>query len=238
MRRLLPVVLALLVLALAGCRSKSAEKQAANQAATETPAIPAAAAAAVATPTPGSTPDPIELAPPSRTPTPEPEPPPPVADPVRLRIPKLKVDARIVPVGVNYAGEMDSPKDAWTVAWYAPGYKPTEEGNAVLAGHTDYINVGPAVFYSLKTMAKGDRVFIVAADSKEYEFEVTEIEQCKAAQCPAERIFGPNPNRGLNLITCVGNFNRATLEYDQRIIVYTEEVKPPLPHVPGGPGLN
>lgn len=223
MRRVSLVVLAVLLLVLAGtaCRSKSSDKQATNQGASATSATPAA----VITPTPESASGPVELAPPP-TPTPQPEPPPPVADPVRVRIPKIKVDARIVPVGVNHAGEMDTPKDAWTVAWYAPGYKPFEPGNAVLAGHVDYINVGPAVFYHLKTLTKGDRVVIVAADNQEYEFEVTEIQQCRAEQCPVERIFGPNPNRGLNLVTCIGNFNRATLEYDQRIIVYTEAVKP------------
>jgi sortase A len=215
MPRALLALLILTVLVSSGCRSKSKDKETALN-------VTPDAGVAVATPAPTSTPSPIEL----ETPTPEPTPEPVPADPVRVKIPKLKVDARIVPVGVNYAGEMDSPKNAWDVAWYAPGYKPWEQGNAVLAGHVDYINVGPAVFFNVKTMVKGDRIVIVAADQAEYEFEVTETQQCKAEQCPADRIFGPNPNRGITLITCIGNFNRATLEYDARFVVYAEAVKP------------
>jgi sortase (surface protein transpeptidase) len=219
MRRALPVALCVLVLLIGGCRSNSKKQDTSLN-------VTPDAGATIATPAPTSTPSPSETETPTPTPTPEPEPEPVPADPVRVKIPKLKVDAKIVPVGVNYAGEMDSPKNAWDVAWYAPGYKPFEQGNAVLAGHVDYINVGPAVFFNVKTMVKGDRITIASADGKEYEFEVTETQQCKAEQCPIERIFGPNPNRGITLITCIGNFNRRTLEYDARFVVYAEAVKP------------
>jgi sortase (surface protein transpeptidase) len=219
MRRAIPLVLCLLVLGAVGCRSKSKHQDTALH-------VTPDAGISVATPTLTATVPSSERETPTPTPTPEPTPEPVPADPVRVRIPRLKVDAKIVPVGVNYAGEMDSPKNAWDVAWYAPGYKPFEQGNAVLAGHVDYINVGPAVFFNVKTMTKGDRIVIVTADGTEYEFEVTETQQCKAEQCPVERIFGPNPNRGVVLITCIGNFNRATLEYDARFVVYTEAVKP------------
>ena len=99
----------------------------------------------------------------------------------------------------------------------------------MLAGHVDYINVGPAVFWNVRNLTAGDRIFITAADGQEYEFEVKEVLTYKAADAPLDRIFGPNPNRGVNLITCTGNFNARTLEYDQRVVVYTEAVNAPPP---------
>jgi sortase A len=220
MRRVLAFCVLILIV-VTGCRSGGDEKSTPVALVTETAA---ASATAVATPdaTPTSAP---EIVTPTPEPTPTP-PPPPVAEPVRLRIPRIGVDAHIIPVGVNRYGEMDSPHDAWSVAWYAPGFKPWEPGNAVMAAHVDYIRVGPAVFYNLKTLQPGDRVIVTAADQQVYEFEVKETHQYHPATAPVERIFGPNANKGLNLITCTGTFNPRTGEYDQRTVVYTEAVVP------------
>ncbi len=213
-----PFLLLLLACALilGACRSKSHEQARA----TITPTEEVAASVPVATPVATAVADEVV---PITTPEPAP-PPPPVAAPVRLRIPRINVDARIIPVGVNRYGEMDSPNDAWTVAWYAPGFKPGEPGNAVLAGHVDYIRVGPAVFWNLHLLQPGDRIEIVAADEHHYEFEVKGVERYSADNAPADRIFGENPRSGLNLITCGGTFDARSREYDQRVVVYTEAV--------------
>lgn len=218
------MLLFVLLLVVSGCRSNSDQKDARVPATAADPGD--LVAVAVTPPSATATPEPPA---PTATPEPEPEPPappPPVSEPARVRIPKLRVDARIVPVGVNRLGEMESPADAWSVAWFAPGYKPSEPGNAVLAGHVDYIRVGPAVFFNVRTLAPGDRIFVTAVDAIEYEFEVKAVERYFANAAPVDRIFGPNPNRGLNLITCGGTFNARTLEYDQRIVVYSEQVAP------------
>lgn len=220
MRRVLAICVLMLVV-VTGCRSGGDEKSPPVALVTETAA---ASASVVATPaaTPTSAP---EIVTPTPEPTPTP-PPPPVAEPVRVRIPRLGVDANIIPVGVNSLGEMDSPKDPWTVAWYAPGFKPWEPGNAVMAGHYDYVRVGPAVFFNLRTLNPGDRVIVTAADQQVYEFEVKETQQYTPATAPLERIFGGNVNRGLNLITCSGAFDPRTGQYDQRTVVYAEAVVP------------
>jgi sortase A len=217
---LLLVVVALLG---AGCGSNDDKPPQPSTQSEPSPVATAAAssnlAVAVAEPSPEPTPEP--------TPEPIPEPPPPpppVMQPVRMRIPRIKVDARIINVGVNALGEMDTPHDAWSIGWFAPGYKPGEPGNAVVAGHVDYINIGPAVFYNLKLLEAGDRVTVVGEDQYEYEFQVTEVQRYTPYNAPIERIFGPNPNRGLVLITCGGTFNTRTRDYDQRIVVYTEAV--------------
>lgn len=236
MRRLIPALMIAAALVLAGCRSSSRETARTETAAgPDVAASPPSATAPAATATPA--PDPEPTVEPAPTPEPEPPPPPPpVAVPVRLRIPRIGVDARIIPVGVNARGEMDSPNDAWSVGWYAPGFKPWELGNAVLAAHVDYVNIGPAVFYNLKLLTAGDRLMVLAADSQEYEFEVKEVHHYAASDAPVDRIFGENPNRGLNLVTCGGTFNPRTHDYDQRVVVYTEAVIPAPPEPPPPPG--
>lgn len=227
MQRAVTAILAGLLLIAAGCGGGSKNDQAKTEAsATAATAAPTTAGVpkpeATFTPTPSASPEPTP------TPTPEPTPPPePPAAPVRLQIPKIKVDAKIIPVGVTSTGEMDSPKDAWSVGWYAPGYKPFEEGNAVMAGHVDFINVGAAVFWNLKLLTPGDRVTITAENGKTYEFEVKDAKRYTPSTAPIESIFGANPNRGLNLITCEGVFNALTRDYDQRLVVFTEFVSNP-----------
>ena len=214
----------MLVLAVAtACRSSATTDQArvaVSPTATATPAI--TAVPTIATPRVAPTPEPT----PTPTPTAAPVPPPRAvaAVPVRVRIPKIGVNALISPVGVDATGAMDTPNDAWTVGWYSPGARPANPGNAVLAGHVDYVRVGPAVFYSLRALVPGDRVFVNDAAGQEHEFVVTEIARYTPATAPLERIFGWKETPGLNLITCDGTFDARTHEYDQRVVVYTESV--------------
>lgn len=217
------LLLVVAVVVLSACGGKSAPSSSPT-----TREVTPEAATATATPIPV---EPLPMATPPPTPEPAPPPPPaptpepPVAEPVRLRIAKVGVDARIIPVGVTPRGEMDSPKDAWSVGWYAPGYKPFEHGNAVMAGHVDFVRVGAAVFYNLHTLVPGDRVSVTGADEQVHEFEVREVARYTPANAPIERIFGASDGRGLNLITCTGTFSATTHDYDQRIVVYTEAVE-------------
>lgn len=221
MRRAALLLTVLLAVLVGACRTASTPEPRIQL--VEPSSSPAAAATA-----PLSTPSPVEITPvPEITPTPTPEPEPPVAAPVELRIPKIGIDAHIIPVGVNNVGEMESPRDAWSVAWYAYGFKPSERGNAVMAAHVDYVNVGPAVFWNLRQLVPGDQVEVVSADSVTYTFEVKRVERYDENSAPVSAIFGPNPNRGLNLITCDGVFNPVTHDYNQRMVVYTEALRPP-----------
>jgi hypothetical protein len=38
-------------------------------------------------------------------------------------------------------------------------------------------------------------------------------------------VFGPSKQTRLNLITCKGTFNRATQNYDKRLVVFSEMVQ-------------
>ncbi len=229
-RWLLPL-LAIVLISTAGCRSRPARAEVVYR--------PVSRADDVASqpllPTPPTAVTPASAPPPEPEPSPEsasapdpepPPPPPPVLLPVRVRIPSINVSARIIPVSTNRAGAMESPADAWSVGWYAPGFKPFEPGNAVLAGHVDFVRVGPAVFYGLTRLTPGDRVFVDAEDQQQYEFVVTELARYTPSNAPIDRIFGPNSNRGLVLITRGGAFNPRTRDYDQRIVVYTEALPP------------
>ena len=80
--------------------------------------------------------------------------------PVRLKIPKLNVNAGLDYVGLTPAGELGVPKGPASAGWYDLGPRPGEKGNAVIDGHFGYKNNIPAVFDNLHILQKGDNLYV------------------------------------------------------------------------------
>jgi hypothetical protein len=168
---------------------------------------------------PTATPVPPTATPLPPTPTPVPR----AGQPVRLKIPKIKVDAAIEYVGLAADGAMDVPKNYNNTAWYQPGPRPGDQGNAAIDGHVDS-TTGKAVFWELVKLQPGDEIFVVGDDGVERRFVVLEVQSYKRVDAPLERIFGPTTDRRLNLITCdsTSNFDRTKREYAANVVVYAE----------------
>ncbi|MGN6758214.1 MAG: class F sortase [Thermomicrobiales bacterium] len=141
--------------------------------------------------------------------------------PVRLSIPSIGVDAPIEQVGVDANNNMATPQNPWDTAWYAPGPRPGQFGNAVVAGHVDYHDIGPVVFWNLHQLGPGSEIFVTADDGARRRFVVTAVEIYPADQAPLEQIFGASGDVNLNLVSCIGDFDPASRSYNQRIVVYS-----------------
>jgi sortase (surface protein transpeptidase) len=154
-------------------------------------------------------------------PEPEPEPVEGVA-PIALQVDSVGVDAPIE-LGAVVEGAMQDPSGPWVVSWYEPLGKVGEGGNVVMAGHVDYWNVGPAVFYDIRYLPAGEVIRVVGEDGKNYEYAVQWIERYDAAGLTPEviqsNIVGDTGEETLTLITCGGTFDPATGEYNERWVV-------------------
>ena len=139
--------------------------------------------------------------------------------PQYIRIPKLGLQATIQAVGLNKQGNMASPDKLTDTAWYKPGVRPGEVGNAVIAGH--YGKPHQAAFWNLNQLEKGDIIEIVDVSKQTLTFVVTSTERVSPDKAQRQRIFGPSVARHLNLITCDGAWDAKTRSYDLRFIVYT-----------------
>ena len=137
--------------------------------------------------------------------------------PARLRIPRIKVNAPIVGVGLLRDGELEAPQDPDQVGWFRLGPRPGEVGNALLDGHRDWIST--AVFYDLDKLEKGDEVVVVDANGEERHFLVDWKELVPAEGAPLARLVGPTEVASLTLISCGGRFDRAAKEYTHRWVV-------------------
>ncbi len=202
MRQPLCFIALILVIALAGCRPSSASQS------------------VVLSPPPAKTARPTAAAVPRALPTRTRDV---VANPTRLIIPAIGINASIEPVGMLSNGDMATPtQNPWeNVGWYKTGPQPGERGSAVIDGHLDRPGGYPAVFWYLRDLHIGDAVLVMNADGKTLHFHVMRIELYTPQAAPLQDIFGNRGGTYLNLITCAGDWIPSQHQTTLRLVVYT-----------------
>lgn len=143
--------------------------------------------------------------------------------PVAIEIERAAVSAEVETLDI-VDGAMEDPSGPWVVAWYEDLAGLGEIGNVVMAGHIDYWNVGPAVFYTIGELAEGDAIAVTGSDGTVYGYQVEWVRQYDAADAPLAEIAGRTGDEALTLITCGGTFDYATGEYLQRTVVRAARV--------------
>ncbi len=157
------------------------------------------------------------LSPPSAPPPPSPSPEP--ADPVRIRIDAIGVDAPVAPVGVTDDGDVQVPGDVATVGWYRYGPAPAAAGSAVLVGHVDDHRQGVGALARIGDLNPGDTLDVADNGGTTWHFQVVAREQFTKGDMPMARLFDRGGQARLVLITCGGPFDSDRLEYDDNIAV-------------------
>lgn len=141
--------------------------------------------------------------------------------PMRLQIPKLKVDANISYMGLTKDGDMDVPPDLINVGWYKYGTKPGDVGSAVIAGHLKGVK-DLGVFTDLDTLELGDTINVRNDRNETITFAVRKTHMYGQDERPAE-IFTNSDSAYLNLITCSGIWSNAQQRYSHRLVVFAEK---------------
>ncbi|WP_235055725.1 class F sortase [Yinghuangia soli] len=145
--------------------------------------------------------------------------------PLRIRIPRIKVDAPVTGLGLDASGVLTVPPAANRnlAGWYKDGVAPGARGAAIMLGHVD-TKAGPAVFWGLGSLGKGDRIAVDRADGKTAAFEVDAVESFAKSDFPDERVYGPTPDAQLRLITCGGAYDRKKRDYLENVVVFAHLV--------------
>lgn len=143
--------------------------------------------------------------------------------PIRLKIPKIHIDALVQYVGLAPQGAMDAPSGPTDVAWYNLGPRPGEKGSSVIAGHSSWTNNIPAVFDDLHQLREGDTLSSEDEKGITTTFVVRDI-QIYGKNDDASNVFGSSDGKAhLNLITCTGDWNKTEKTYSDRLIVFTDK---------------
>lgn len=150
------------------------------------------------------------------------------AQPTRLKIPKINVDAPIDQVGLTPDGTLEAPHGAKNVGWYKLGPRPGDKGEAVIDGHYGtWKNGATSVFDKLNKLLPGDRINVQDATGATASFVVREYKIFPRTMEAPEVFKSPNGGAHLNLITCQGTWNEAQQTYADRLVVFAD-LAPPI----------
>ncbi len=94
-----------------------------------------------------------------------------------------------------------------------------EGGNTVLAGHALYPNGVPGVFNRLDELSPGDLI-IVREGRQHYYYTVSYMQVILATDT---RVVY-EPGHRLTLITCSGDYDPRTRDYEERVVIIAEPV--------------
>ena len=145
--------------------------------------------------------------------------------PVKIRIPRIGVNAPVMKLGRDADGTVQVPPLAAhnLAGWYRYGPSPGQRGPAVILGHVDS-TTGISVFYHLKNLHAGDTVDVTLADGTVATFAVDGLQKVAKDAFPTASVYGKSRSPSLRLITCGGPFDQATGHYVDNIIVYAHLV--------------
>lgn len=147
-----------------------------------------------------------------------------VAAPVSLTIPIIGVKTSLITLGLNPNGTLQVPATTAVAGWYTGSPRPGAIGSAIIVGHVDSRS-GPGVFFRLRTLKPGEKVYVRRADGTLAVFRVTLVQKYPKDHFPTESVYGPTPDAELRLITCGGTFDSTTGHYLSNYIVYAVQVK-------------
>jgi hypothetical protein len=140
------------------------------------------------------------------------------AEPSRLRIPTLGVDAPIVSVSVH-AGELGVPDNPHMVGWWERGaLAGALQGTVVLDGHVDTVADGPGALFHLADL-QVDTPLTLSTPDRQFDYVVRAVRRYPKTGLP-EDIFNTSGLPRLSIITCGGFFNRITRQYADNIVVF------------------
>ncbi|HUY85230.1 MAG TPA: class F sortase [Candidatus Dormibacteraeota bacterium] len=142
-----------------------------------------------------------------------------------LKIPKLGVYTRVLQVGLTKDGALGTPNNVYDTAWYTGSAKPGQAGATLIDGHVSSWTAH-GVFYGIKTLVAGDAIQIVRGDGAILNYQVVKTQVYSADNVDMQAAVTPVTagKPGLNLITCTGQVKPGTSEFNERVIVFAQQV--------------
>ena len=137
-----------------------------------------------------------------------------------LTIEKLGINkARILSMGINAKGELDTPRNIFDVGWYEGSGRPGQGGTLIIDGH----NGGPhvlGVFKNTPTLVNGDKIIVERGDGVIYKYSVVENVSVPLSEADAYmRVAARSPETGkesVTLISCTGEWSQSQGTYLSR----------------------
>ena len=141
--------------------------------------------------------------------------------PVRLRLPRLHVDAPVLPVSVGSDGLLDVPDNPRQLGWWSGSARPgPASGSVVIDGHVDSASLGVGALFRLRDVRPGDEIVLENAAGESTGYTVMARRSYAKTSLPVAQVFATAVSPRLVLLTCGGAFDQATHHYADNIVVY------------------
>ncbi len=145
--------------------------------------------------------------------------------PVRIRIPALKVNAPIIPAAVDASGALQVPANVFQAAWFQAGNAPGQPGTAIVAAHVDFQGA-LGLFNGLHTLPRGSAIYVTDASGHVRVFHSTTGTLApKSDPSTVESLAAAAAKPGqvrLALITCGGDLNYAKHSYYDNFVLLAD----------------
>lgn len=145
--------------------------------------------------------------------------------PLRITAQAVGLDAAVDTVGTAEDGTIALPGQGDHAGWYSGSVTPGQRGNALLVGHLDTTR-GPAAFYPLGALRKGDRITVHRRDKSIAHFTVTALNVYNQDNFPAESVYAPATQPLLTLITCA-DWDTTTRTYTANLVITAQPATEP-----------
>jgi hypothetical protein len=149
-----------------------------------------------------------------------------VQPPRRVSIASVDISMKVRATGVTSDGQMELPNDPRTIGWYRFGALPGDDrGSAVLGGHVDSVRYGTGPLARLAAVQEGARITVTGADGQRIDYRVTSVERITKSALPVDRLFAPDVDHRLVVVTCGGRYLPEAGGYEDNIVVIAEPVR-------------
>jgi LPXTG-site transpeptidase (sortase) family protein len=141
-----------------------------------------------------------------------------------IKIPKLGINAPIVSVGLDRDGSVGTPSNIYEAAWYNGSAKPGTNGASFIDAHSSAS--GGALFGHLDRLTNGDKIQVQNGDGSTITYQVMSVQIVPKDSVDMASMLRPfgSTSKGLNLITCQGNWIDSEKTLTHRVLVYTQQV--------------
>jgi sortase (surface protein transpeptidase) len=126
---------------------------------------------------------------------------------------------------VSKTGALETPANVYDTAWFNQSALPGQPGAMLIDGHVSSWTTH-GVFYGLKTLVAGDTIEVQRGDGTDFMYKVVRTQVYSAFSVDMKAALAPivAGRSGLNLITCTGEVIPGTNEFNQRVMVFAEQI--------------
>lgn len=149
--------------------------------------------------------------------------------PIRLKIPKLGIDAPFQYNGLSSLGIMEIPNNVTDAGWFTGAPRPGEKGVSIITGHVAQIRGGvvtkQGVFSRLNELVPNDTFTVLTDQGVSKTFVVRESRTYEPS-VDTNAIFTANDDGShLRLITCEGTWEADKQSFTKRLVVFADAIK-------------